>query len=426
MKIMKFGSRGPNVQFLQLALNRAGFGPVVTDGIFGYDTQNAVTAFQRAMGLSVDGIVGPRTEQALMPWYTGFTTHVVRRGDTLYAIARMHHTTVRRIETANPNLDPFNLQVGTVVTVPLAFPVVPTGIDWTSDVLAKTVAGLAARYPFIQVDIIGSSVMGTAIPYLVLGTGQNVVAYNASHHANEWITTPILMKFAEDLALAYANDGDIFQTSAADLFATSRIYLVPMVNPDGVDLVTGFLSDGPFYDRAVQIGKDYPDIRFPSGWKANIAGTDLNLQYPAGWEEARELKYAQGFRTPAPRDFVGTAPLSAPESRAMYDFTLSIRPQLILAYHTQGKVIFWKYLDYEPENSRSIAYQFAAVSGYGVEETPTASGYAGYKDWFIEHYNRPGYTIEAGLGVNPLPLSQFETIYADNLGILVLGAQLTR
>lgn len=426
MKIMRFGSRGPNVQFLQLALNRAGFGPVVTDGIFGYDTQNAVTAFQRAMGLAPDGVVGLRTEQALMPWYTGFTTHVVRRGDTLYAIARMHHTTVRRIETANPSLDPFNLPVGTVVTVPLAFPIVPTGIDWTSDVLAKTVAGLAARYPFIQVDIIGNSLMGTAIPYLVLGTGQNVVAYNASHHANEWITTPVLMKFAEDLAAAYVNDGDIFQANAAELLNTSRIYLVPMVNPDGVDLVTGFLSDGEFYDRAAEIGRAYPDIPFPSGWKANIGGTDLNLQYPAGWEEAREIKFAQGFRTPAPRDFVGTAPLSAPEARAMYDFTLSIRPQLILAYHTQGEVIFWKYLDYEPENSRNIAYQFAAVSGYAVEETPNASGYAGYKDWFIEHYNRPGYTIEAGLGVNPLPLSQFEKIYSDNLGILVLGTQLTR
>ena len=41
MKIMKFGSRGPNVQFLQLALNRAGFGPVVTDGIFGARTRQA-------------------------------------------------------------------------------------------------------------------------------------------------------------------------------------------------------------------------------------------------------------------------------------------------------------------------------------------------------------------------------------------------
>ena len=267
--------------------------------------------------------------------------------------------------------------------------------------------------------------MGTAIPYLVLGTGSNRVMYNASHHGNEWITTPVLMKFAEELASAYDREGELFQTPAADIWNRSTIYIVPAVNPDGIDLVTGYLTDGSYYTRAQEIAADYPSIPFPSGWKANILGTDLNLQYPAGWEQAREIKFEQGFVSPAPRDYVGTAPLSAPESRAMYDFTLSVNPSLILAYHTQGRVIFWKYLDYEPPQSREIAYRFAAVSGYDVEETPYASGYAGYKDWFIEHYNRPGYTIEAGLGINPLPISQFDQIYAENVGILVLGATLT-
>ena len=70
MKIMKFGSRGPNVQFLQLALNRAGFGPVVTDGIFGARTRQAVREFQSSHGLTADGIAGPNTDRALMPWYT--------------------------------------------------------------------------------------------------------------------------------------------------------------------------------------------------------------------------------------------------------------------------------------------------------------------------------------------------------------------
>lgn len=425
MKIMKFGSRGPNVQFLQLALNRAEFGPVITDGIFGYATQTAVKNFQSAHGLSADGIVGPRTDRALMPWYTGYVTHTLQKGDTLYSVARMHHTSIRTLETANPGLDPFNLQIGTTLTVPLSFPVVPTGIDWTSDVLAKTIVGLTARYPFIRVDIIGRSVMGTAIPYLKIGYGANKVLYNASHHANEWITTPVLMKFAEDLSLAYVQEGDLLQTPAADIFRQTTLYIVPAVNPDGIDLVTGFLDSGNAYERAVEIANTYPNIPFPSGWKANISGTDLNLQYPAGWNRAKEIKFAQGFISPAPRDFVGSAPLSAPESRAMYDFTLSIDPGLILAYHTQGQVIYWKYLDYEPAGSRNIAYRFASVSGYTVEETPFASGYAGYKDWFIENYNRPGYTIEAGLGENPLPISQFERIYADNLGILVLGATLT-
>ena len=70
----------------------------------------------------------------------------------------------------------------------------------------------------------------------------------------------------------------------------------------------------------------------------------------------------------------------------------------------------------------TAAETFSAVSGYTVEDTPFASGFAGYKDWYIQQYDRPGYTIECGQGQNPLPISDFNKIYEDNLGILVLGA----
>lgn len=161
------------------------------------------------------------------------------------------------------------------------------------------------------------------------------------------------------------------------------------------------------------------------GWKfLKSRGVDLNLQFPANWERAREIKFEQGFTSPAPRDFVGTAPLVAPEAIAMYRFTLAHNFRLILAYHTQGRVIYWRYLDFLPPASYYIGEQFAASSGYTLEDTPFASSFAGYKDWFLQNYNLPGYTIEAGLGNNPLPISQFNTIYAENEGILVLGAVL--
>lgn len=151
---------------------------------------------------------------------------------------------------------------------------------------------------------------------------------------------------------------------------------------------------------------------------------DLNLQFPAAWEQARQIKFAQGFNKPAPRDYVGNGPLVAPETIAVYNFTLQHNFRLILAYHTQGEVIYWKYLNYLPTNSRYIGEQFSQASGYILDDTPYNSSFAGYKDWFIQEYNLPGYTIEAGFGVNPLPISQFDKIYADNLGILVLGAVL--
>lgn len=102
-----------------------------------------------------------------------------------------------------------------------------------------------------------------------------------------------------------------------------------------------------------------------------------------GWENAKEIKFEQGFVSPAPRDYVGLYPLSTPEAKAVYNFTLSHNFRLILAYHSQGEVIYWKFQDYLPYRSKYIGKQFEKASGYLLDLTPPESSWAGYKDWFI-------------------------------------------
>lgn len=301
--------------------------------------------------------------------------------------------------------------------------IVPTTIAYTSCILQNNIEQLRKKYRFLQTGNIGYSVLGKPIPYIRIGSGAKEVMYSAAIHANEWITAVVLMKFVEDFAKAYESNGFIYGYSAREIFNNTSIYIVPMVNPDGVDLVTGVVGENTgVYNQYRDISLNFPGIPFPSGWKANFNGVDLNLQFPAGWLNARRIKFAQGYTKPAPRDFVGEGPLTEPEALALYNFTLIHDFRLILAYHTQGEVIYWKYADYLPEGSQEIGERFAETSGYSLDLTPPESAFAGYKDWFIQEYNRPGYTIEAGLGENPLPISQFEKIYNDNIGILVLGA----
>ena len=131
--------------------------------------------------------------------------------------------------------------------------------------------------------------------------------------------------------------------------------------------------------------------------------------------------FEQGFTGPAPRDYVGEGPLTQPEALMLYDFTLSHDFSLTISYHTQGQEIYWNFQNINPPRGYEIGNQFAKVSGYSLAEVPYNSSFAGYKDWFIQDYNRPGYTIEAGAGENPLPISQFNQIYQDNEGILIYG-----
>lgn len=63
--MLSVGTRGSDVKRLQRQLQAAGFNPGGVDGIFGKRTKAAVLAYQRAKGLGVDGVVGPRTSQKL-------------------------------------------------------------------------------------------------------------------------------------------------------------------------------------------------------------------------------------------------------------------------------------------------------------------------------------------------------------------------
>ena len=67
------GDTGAGVKQIQTALAAHGY-RVATDGTFGAQTEEAVTAFQAKNGLAQDGIVGPATWAKLQAASTGTTT----------------------------------------------------------------------------------------------------------------------------------------------------------------------------------------------------------------------------------------------------------------------------------------------------------------------------------------------------------------
>ena len=299
--------------------------------------------------------------------------------------------------------------------------IVQTDIPMTSAQLDRALEELEAAYPFLQTELLARTSFGRPIRAVTIGRGERRVLYSAAHHANEWLTATVLLKFLEDYAQAVETDGTIGGVNARALYESATISMVPMVNPDGVDLVTGAATQAE-REQAESLAAFYPNIPFPDGWKANLNGVDLNLQYPAGWLTAREIKFAQGYTRPGPRDFVGRFPLSQPEAQALADYTQRLDPAIVIAWHSQGEVIYWQFGGIEVPGARELAERFAEVSGYRLEDTPYNSSFAGYKDWFIQTYRRPGFTIEVGTGENPLPLSQFDDIYRASLPILVAGA----
>ncbi len=347
-----------------------------------------------------------------IPGYV-WAEHTVIAGDSLWRIATMNGVTVDLLLQSNPGLQSGMLSIGTKVGVPrrVTSRVVEPRRAYGYSALLQDLNRLIDIYPFLLRSEIGTSVMGKSIPEVKIGSGQKKIGFNGAMHANEWITTPVLVQFLNDYALALTNSTDLGGLAMYPQYLTTSLSIVPMVNPDGVDLVvSGLPTYEPFRSEALAINGGSDDF---SGWKANIRGVDLNKQFPALWERDA----VQGPQEPAPRDYSGTAPLTEPEVQALAELTRRDEFQRALAFHTQGKVIFWGFEGLEPPQSEVLANEFAAVSGY--EAVRYVDSTAGYKDWFIQDFRQPGFTLELGSGVNPLPIEQYGEVYASALGIML-------
>ena len=275
---------------------------------------------------------------------------------------------------------------------------------------------LLSNYSFLKREIVGKSLCNREIYAYTIGSGKNPTLYAGAFHGMEWLTSLVLIKFLEDCCQAVDNNKNILNFRIADFLKTNSLKVIPCINPDGVEIQQQGSSSCNKFKRLIDfISTD------TSHWQANARGVDLNHNFNAGWQSLKRLEIKNGITKPSPTRYGGKKPVSEAETIALVNFCIKHKFNKALAFHSQGREIYWDFGKNTPQNSRLMANILADSAGYTVSNPKGLAVGGGFKDWFIEHFKKPAFTVEIGLGKNPLPLSDFQEEYSRLLPLLCLG-----
>lgn len=294
--------------------------------------------------------------------------------------------------------------------------------DYSYNEIVNLLFKLKEKYSFIDIFSIGKSVLGRDIYAAKIGINSRQVVYSGAIHGSERLTASVLMLFLEQFSSALSQNTNYSISSARNALFGKTLVIIPISNPDGYEIArAGAATAGNSADFVRTIAGD-TDLKY---WNANVRGIDLNHNFDAGFEQMKEIEKNDGITGPAPRRYGGESPESEPETKALADYCRNNFVAQLLTVHSQGEEIYWQFGDNTPEKSYRLVQLYATASGYMATAPAPGASYAGYKDWFVQEYGRPGFTIEIGKGENPLdPLDSFE-IYDKLTELFLLSVSLS-
>lgn len=260
-----------------------------------------------------------------------------------------------------------------------------------------------------EVFSIGNSVMGKEIKCVKIGRGKKKIVINGAHHGLEYITSAFLTEFIKKYSEVLLNNEKMYDFDAVKLFCNTTLYIVPMLNPDGVDIaIHGLDITNSWHRKLISLVGIHS---FQAVWQANANGVDLNHNYDADWQITVD--------SPAPSKFGGEYAFDQPETQHMVKLIRETDCDMLLCFHSQGREIYYDFNGYQDKVSKNIAQKMAKISGYEVKTPIGSAAYGGCKDWFLKEFGRSAFTVEVGCGKNPLPLSELNNIFDENAKIIL-------
>lgn len=263
---------------------------------------------------------------------------------------------------------------------------------------------ITQKYEFVKRFVIGKTKLCRNIFAYTIGRNPKVI-YCGAFHGMERITAMMLYRFIDDVCDRCLSDKQFAKTIEND-----GLIIVPMVNPDGVEISIHGVKSAGLRAEFVSECLIKSDLTF-NKWQANSRGVDINHNFNAGFNKVKENERKIGITEPSPTRYGGEYPESERETKALCELCRENQLSLAVALHTQGREIYYDYRENTPKESIMIAEKLSDLSGYFVSHPEGIAVGGGFKDWFIDEFHRPAFTLEIGEGENPLSPEIFDSEY---------------
>ena len=241
-------------------------------------------------------------------------------------------------------------------------------------------------------DNIGRSWLCRNLYCLRIGSGPKKLLFVADYAANDYHCGQYLLRWAQELGAAAERGGSYMNYNVKNLCAKNSIYILPMPNPDGVDLVVnGLKKDNPFFERVKKIN---PTLNF-SDWQANLRGVDLVRNHDGGWMDGKMQERQRRLFAPAKSGYGGEYPESELESSSIGYFIRKLIPDSVFLINRGSGEICCDYNGVAPKDSRKTAAVLAKYSNFGLSESMKKQSlyFSTLKNWIIELFDLPCYDV---------------------------------
>ena len=259
--------------------------------------------------------------------------------------------------------------------------------------LQRVEAAVRAVKGIGEVSVLTRSILGKNIPLVSLGRGRRAVLYVGGMRGTDSESSGVLLQFLADYAEHYARRATVYGYPMTYLHEERKIYLLPMLNPDGVEYcLHGTDERNPLFERVMRMLGDGS----LANWQANARGVDPERNFDAGFAENKARERAAGISGGAAAGYSGEFPESEPETAALCRFLRRHREEIVgvLSLHRGNGEIFCSCGDNLTAKTVSVGRVLSRMTGYGMTRPESLSPIGSLSDWCITALSRPAFTVQ--------------------------------